>query len=230
MAECLNGNLSTASRLYTSIFTAVKDLIDSVIAAKSVAPLVISEVVDIQNNLDGIFDVFDQLVSGAGFEVASNLMVLQLLDLNENLVTAVSTFGTGVSIGGDGVATVLTTAIYEVLDLTSHILDAVQGIFVDLENSDQPVSDLVDKSILPLITYLENNLTYIVEMRQNIIGGVPTGPIAPVYGLAAALTTPYQKAALIFASILPSNEADTLSFMIIGAIDAAVGILNRVYE
>lgn len=202
-----NGHISDGLSNVTAAFAGLQSIINAVTAAQIVAPIVATAVDSVQTNIGAIFDTFAQLSSGSltdEFDEASFLMKLQLIDINSNLVSLVDATLEAIELGGDAVATTLTSAFYGFLYISAFVLDAVYNVFIGLVGSDNP-NDLVNVAITTLIGFLQHLMVLINETSSLVVGGVPTGDLTPVPGSADQLTPFYEDAALSITNNLKSS-------------------------
>lgn len=217
----VGAGLSAASSLIANGFADIKTLINAVAAALGlIAPIIITAVTNIEyNNLYSIIRILVALASGTvNVSQASDLMGSQLNTLITGLSSTVTAIESAIATVGDAVATALTAALYGVIFINIPVLEAIYTIYYGLANAVNPTVDVIANIVNGAVATLTNNLpSYLNSIHEwlgYIVGGVLTGPLAPIDGLASALAGPYSTSNTIIL-----NFARTVA--IVDALDVA---------
>lgn len=207
--------LSEVSADITAAFSGLKTLVNDVNASKDIADRVNGAFDRGESNLEAIISVFAQLVDGTltnTLDEASILMGNNLMDLLNGLSFISQDISFAISIGGDGVAPVVTAAFYSFIEIHRTVLTVVHNVFKVIDGSfDVDYVDTLEHPTRYMAVSVQTEIDSINTAIGYIVGGEPTGPLTPVDGLASALRRPFENASYFFFMLSTSFVGTAIS-------------------
>lgn len=186
------GILAAADANLNSFFNGVIALINSItVALKTAYPLVLGTISNLELTEKNIVHTLASLVAGT-LGYSQGLIALRNLlnTLATDLTTLISVCLQTIAVYGDPVATVLSNALVQTLQIAYPIALAVlkisaTGVYTNPGDVPGGVVTLINGTITILANSLQTRVTTINGMVSNIVDGAPTGVLAVEAGLAS---------------------------------------------
>lgn len=213
------GALSAAASVLADAISGVNTLVSAVSGPLGpLGAIVVDSVINVENTLQNIINVLTALAAGTlNAAQATAIFGILLNSVISDLSTILRVIGQSIKTVGDNVANVLKYAVKSVGPL---VFDTVRGLakatVAFSSTSDDLIPSVVNQTVTTLTANLQVDLNNINKLVNLIVGGMPTGELAPVVGSAAESSVYLQaadRAFSTFISTVVAREAiDVLNF------------------
>lgn len=213
------GALSAAASVLADAISGVNTLVSAVSGPLGpLGAIVVDSVINVENTLQNIINVLTALAAGTlNAAQATAIFGILLNSVISDLSTILRVIGQSIKTVGDNVANVLKYAVKSVGPL---VFDTVRGLanatVAFSSTSDDLIPSVVNQTVTTLTANLQVDLNNINKLVNLIVGGMPTGELAPMVGSAAESSVYLQaadRAFSTFISTVVAREAiDVLNF------------------
>lgn len=217
------GVISAGSSILTDAIAGVTTLITAVSGPLGpLAPIVLDALNSLGSTLQIVINTLTAIVAGIlEAQQASNIFGILLNSIVSDFSTYISATSQSTGIVGDPVANVLYSSLFAVAPLISDTLNCMLNVTMVIFSDGDGITSAVNEMISTLTDNLQIDLKNINALVSLIVGGMPTGKLAPIAGSATTSTTFLQSAneavnGLLITSVLsePSDVVDKASSII----------------